>query len=197
MSGGTNPLNRRSQGVLPVALLGTVNLDVSLVDVSSVVIARVDGVGGSAVPQQGPPGPRPVLADVGTPLDDSPCSCHDSAGDGILDLAMKFRTADVVANLQLSDLASGDLVELVLSGKLLDGTPFCSVRLHLARADGRSQRGRRRWSSRSWPVSILPQRARRPACARLHRRRFQQGWQRGPDRLRRSPALLQRRGGTG
>ena len=37
---------------------------------------------------------------------------------------MKFKTDNVVPALQLNDLPAGALVELVVSGNLLDGTPF-------------------------------------------------------------------------
>jgi hypothetical protein len=52
------------------------------------------------------------------------CGCHDLEGDGITDLSMKFRTQEVVDALQLGDFSGGDLVELVVSGALLDGRPF-------------------------------------------------------------------------
>jgi hypothetical protein len=119
-----NPLNRKSQGVLPVALLGTGAFDITQVDVSSVVISRADGTGGSASPNEGPPGPYSVFEDVGTPFDGEPCDCHDLGGDGITDLSMKFRTQEVVDALELDGLPGGELVELAVSGTLLDGTPF-------------------------------------------------------------------------
>ncbi|MHC4416111.1 MAG: hypothetical protein ACYS0G_12590 [Planctomycetota bacterium] len=119
-----NPLNRRSNGVLPVGLLGTPDFDITQVDVSSVVIFRADGMGGSASPNEGPPGPHSVFDDVGTPFEGELCDCHELGGDGIVDLSMKFRTQNVVDTLELDDLPGGELVELVVSGTLLDGTPF-------------------------------------------------------------------------
>ncbi|MCZ6494497.1 MAG: hypothetical protein O6933_10515, partial [Planctomycetota bacterium] len=69
-------------------------------------------------------GPHSVFEDVATLFDGELCDCHDLEGDGVLDLSMKFRTDDVVSALLLDDLPAGDLVELVVSGELLDGTPF-------------------------------------------------------------------------
>jgi hypothetical protein len=65
-----------------------------------------------------------VFEDVGTPFDGEWCECHDLEGDGITDLMMHFKTDDVVDSLELESLPPGDLVELVVSGNLLDGTAF-------------------------------------------------------------------------
>ena len=51
-----NSWNRESNGVLPVAILGTEDFDVTQIDVSSVTISRGDGTGGSVGPNEGPPG---------------------------------------------------------------------------------------------------------------------------------------------
>ncbi|HUU85880.1 MAG TPA: hypothetical protein VM243_20470 [Phycisphaerae bacterium] len=119
-----NPLNRIGRGVLPAALLGTDDFDVATIDVSSVLLARADGIGGSVAPHEGPPGPHSVFQDVATPFDGDPCGCHNLEGDGIVDLAMKFRTRQVVTALLLNDVPAGDTVELVVTGTLLDGTAF-------------------------------------------------------------------------
>jgi hypothetical protein len=119
-----NPLNRGSHGVLPVALTGTADFDVTMVDVSTVRLERADGVGGQVAPNEGPPGPHSVFADVATPYDHDGCDCDDATEDGILDLSMKFRTDDVVTVLELDGLDNGDELELIITGHLLDGTPF-------------------------------------------------------------------------
>jgi hypothetical protein len=124
--GCPNPLNRSSQGFLPVALAGTAYFDVTLIDVASVRLSRADGVGGAVAPNEGPPGPHSVFADVATPFEGVPCECHDLTGDGLDDLSMKFGTQTVVAALQLGGLGGGDEVELMITGTLLDGTPFTS-----------------------------------------------------------------------
>ena len=119
-----NSFNRGSNGVLPVALVGTEDFDVSMVDISSLTLSRADGIGGSTVPHEGPPGPHTVIGDDATPFDGVLCDCHELDGDGIDDLKMKFKTVDLVAALEMDDLDPGALVKLDLRGSLLDGTLF-------------------------------------------------------------------------
>jgi hypothetical protein len=120
-----NSWNRESNGVLPVAILGTEDFDVTQIDLSSVTISRADGTGGSVAPNEGPPGPHSVFEDVGTPFDGEVCDCHEAGGDGFLDLSLKFRTQDVADLLPVDD-PNGALVPLVVSGTFLDGTEFTS-----------------------------------------------------------------------
>ncbi len=117
-----NPLNRNSHGVLPVALVGSADFNVLDVDLNSIVMTRADGVGGEVAPHVGPPGPHSVIEDVATPFDGEPCDCHEVGGDGIPDLSVKFSTQALLDDLEAAD-ARGE-IELVLSGNLLDGTPF-------------------------------------------------------------------------
>jgi hypothetical protein len=119
-----NPLNRNSHGVLPVAVVGTAESDVTQIDVDTLALMRADGVGGSVPPLMGPPGPGIRVEDVATPFDGEPCDCHELGGDGIDDLSMKFDTEAVVTELELNDLPGGASVELVVSGELSDSTPF-------------------------------------------------------------------------
>jgi len=119
-----NSFNPQSKGVLPVALLGTMNFDITMVDVSSVTISRADGFGNSVVPNEGPPGPHSTYGDVATPFNGELCNCHEEHGDGYIDLAMKFMSQDLVDALDLDTLTMNDEIELVLRGTLIDGTPF-------------------------------------------------------------------------
>ncbi len=119
-----NSFNRNSNGVLPVALVGSDEIDAGNVDLSSLALSRADGVGGSAAPHEGPPGPHTTIGDSATAFGGELCDCHELEGDGIDDLNMKFKSQEVVDALQLDDLPSGALVELVLTGSLLDGTEF-------------------------------------------------------------------------
>ena len=119
-----NPFNRKSHGVLPVALLGTAETDLTQIDVSSIRLSRVDGIGGEVAPNEGPPGPHTVFEDVGTPFAGEPCDCDSLGGDGIDDLSMKFRSDDVVEMLELNANSNGDEVELKLTGTLLNGIPM-------------------------------------------------------------------------
>jgi hypothetical protein len=119
-----NSFNRRGNGVLPGALTATEGFDVTQVDLATILLSRADGVGGAVAPHEGPPGPHTVIEDVSAPLDGEGCECDELAPDGVMDLSMKFRSADVVEVLELDSLPAGDLVELVVSGQLLDGTEF-------------------------------------------------------------------------
>jgi hypothetical protein len=101
-----------------MAVLGTMDYDVSMIDESSIRLARADGVGGEVEPYTA------NYDDVATPFDGEPCDCHEMGGDGIMDLTLKFRTPDVVSALQLDGMSHGDVVELVVTGTLLDGTEF-------------------------------------------------------------------------
>jgi hypothetical protein len=124
-----NPLNRGSRGLLPMAVLGTMDYDVAMIDESSLRLTRADGVGGEVEPYGA------NYDDVATPFDGEPCDCHEMGGDGIMDLLLKFKTPDVVQALQLDGMSHGDVVELmshgdvvelVVTGTLLDGTEFAA-----------------------------------------------------------------------
>ena len=120
-----NSFNPKSQGKLPVALLGTMDFDVMDIDPASVVISREDGVGGSVGITLRPN--MTMMAsyeDVATPFDGDLCDCHEMGPDGYMDLGFKFSRPELVAALELGSLEHNTLVELVVSGELLDGTPF-------------------------------------------------------------------------
>lgn len=119
-----NPVNLKSRGVLPVALLGTDDLDVSLIDIASITLGRADGTAGSAFLIDGPPGPNVTIEDIGIPFDGELCDCHELEVDGIDDLQMKFKTREVIQALELGDFEPGATVELNVAGTLEDGTEF-------------------------------------------------------------------------
>lgn len=88
-----NPFNTRSQGVLPVVVLGSPELDVSQIVPASVKLAGVS----------------PVRL-----------AFDDLQADGFSDAILHFRSQDVAA--VLAGVADGEVVELELTGTLLDGT---------------------------------------------------------------------------
>jgi hypothetical protein len=92
-----NSVNLKSKGVLPVAILGTDEFDVTEVAFDTLMFG--DPNGGIAVSPL-----RSALEDV--------------SGDGIWDLSLKFSTAELVAN----DALGLDTTEGLLTGALLDGT---------------------------------------------------------------------------
>jgi hypothetical protein len=101
-----NPLNVKAKGVLPVAILGTADFDVSQVDPATV---RLEGVAPL----------RWALEDVGTaggPL---------AGPDGFTDLSLKFDNREIVS--VLGAVNDGDNVVLNLTGNLkpeFGGTPI-------------------------------------------------------------------------
>jgi len=119
-----NPFNPRSNGVLPMWLVGTMEFDVMSVDLATLEISRGDGAGGSVTPSAGPPGPGLTYEDSATPFGGETCDCGDELGDGILDLGMKFHSYELRTELGLAGLPGDTAVELVVTGSLLDGTPF-------------------------------------------------------------------------
>jgi hypothetical protein len=120
-----NPLNIKSKGKLPIALLGTEEFEVLMVDTATVALKRADGIGGEVYPNEGPVGPHSVIEDVATPFDGDLCDCHELGPDGWADLSMKFIRPEVIYVLELNTLPPDqDEVELMLTGELMDGTPF-------------------------------------------------------------------------
>ena len=104
-----NPLNVRNQGVLPVAILGSENFDVGMIDVSSIRLADVAPI-------------RSSIEDVSIPSEGDECECTTEAGDGFDDLTVKFNTQDIVD--ALGEVVNGETLVLTLTGELSDGTPI-------------------------------------------------------------------------
>lgn len=110
-----NPLNVKSRGVLPVAILGTEDFDVTDIDPETITLA------GAAQPL------RWSFDDVATPVgpDPEPCECNELGSDGYMDMTLKFATQDVVA--AIGPVSDGDEVSLALTAALWDGT---AIELH-------------------------------------------------------------------
>ena len=106
-----NPLNVKSRGVLPVAILGTEDFDVSTIDPVSIRLAGVAPI-------------RSSVEDVSTPVEDSQdvCDCTTQGADGYTDLTLKFDTQEIVS--ALGEVADGDVLVLTLTGKSFDGIPI-------------------------------------------------------------------------
>ncbi|MHC4740235.1 MAG: PKD domain-containing protein, partial [Planctomycetota bacterium] len=109
-----NPLNIRSQGVLPVAILGWEDFDVNTIDLTSIRLGEVAAV-------------RHSYEDVGAPvLDGNECECDTTEPDGYLDLTLKFKTQDVVEDLinTVDELFKGQILSLTVTGVLSDEMPI-------------------------------------------------------------------------
>lgn len=135
-----NPLNTKSNGVIPVAILGTTDLDVNDIDPSSVFLEGVSPL-------------RWEWEDVATPyvpyIGNEDCmDCNEYGPDGYTDLTLKYSTEEllgVIGNIEsievsdeeLDNLQSGETVTttngetftltdgqclvIQLEGELLDG----------------------------------------------------------------------------
>jgi len=114
-----NPLNTGKKGVIPVAVLGTEDFDVTMIDPSTIEIS-IEGVEDGVAPL------RWSYEDIATPFEGELCDCHELEEDGHMDLTLKFDAQEVVNTLELEDLA-GDTNPLTITGNLMeeyDGTAF-------------------------------------------------------------------------
>jgi hypothetical protein len=96
----TNPVNLKSRGSLPVAILSSAGFDAADVDVATVELA------GTGVATRGKRGPMAALEDID--------------GDGLDDLVVHFETQALVAGGGLTDATTS----LELTGKTVSGQEF-------------------------------------------------------------------------
>jgi hypothetical protein len=110
-----NPVNVKSKGVLPVAILGTDIFDVNDVDPDSILLEGISPV-------------RYTFEDVSSSIIEDLdnfdiCDCTTKGSpDGCIDLNLKFDTQEVIN--VLGDVVSGEEWLLNLKGALYDGTPI-------------------------------------------------------------------------
>ena len=120
-----NPLNVKSKGVLPVAILGSEDFDVTEIDVLSVRLAGISAI-------------RSRFEDVATPPEDAnECECSTEGSDGYLDLTLKFETQAIVE--ALGEGADGDEWILELTGTLYDETEIIGEDCVIIRAKPNSK----------------------------------------------------------
>lgn len=118
-----NPFSVGKKGVLPAAILGTEDLDVTQIDPASILIGPEDG---EVVPPI-----RWDLEDVATPYNGDPpdgtnaYACTEEGPDGFMDLTLKFDAQAVAA--ALGPVNDGDIILLLVVGELMDGTPIKGV----------------------------------------------------------------------
>lgn len=107
-----NPINVTAKGVLPVAILGAEDLDVSTIDPATI---KLEGV----------PPLRWDWSDVATPFEpwtgkaDCWMDCTEDGPDGYMDLTLKFKTQEIVA--AVGEVADGECSVLTLTGNFFDG----------------------------------------------------------------------------
>lgn len=100
----------RKGGVLPAAIVGSEELDVNDIDVSTILLEGIAPI-------------RSNYEDVTRPVEDGgACACTGLGPDGYLDLTLKFSRVALAE--VLGSVGNGEVVELTITGGLLDGTPF-------------------------------------------------------------------------
>jgi len=107
-----NPLNLASRGVLPLAILGSPEMNVMDIDVASVSLGGVSPIGSS-------------YEDVAGPSSDSnACACTCRGPDGHIDLNLKFRTEEIAAGLfvEQQQLVKKQILTLSLTGTFVNGS---------------------------------------------------------------------------
>jgi len=106
-----NPFNTKSKGVLPVAILGTEDFDVTTVDPATVLLEGAASV-------------RNSLEDVSRPVDprEDICDCTAETGDGYLDMTLKFDHQEILAALE--PVSDRDTIVLTLTGMTYDSIPI-------------------------------------------------------------------------
>ena len=113
-----NSFNLKSQGVLPAAILGTADLDITTIDRDSLRLQ----VGTQELTPI-----RSSVEDVATPFtgEITGCeSCTKSKRDGYKDLTLKFKTQTIVEAIGEENVNDGECFVVTLTGKLNDGTPI-------------------------------------------------------------------------
>lgn len=112
----TNPHDVAATDLYLVQILGRADLDLSALDLASVTLARVDGLGMAV---------RPIYAtllDAGSASPTGVCPTQDP--DGFDDAVLRFSTPETTDFLDLDLEPTDQVVEVLLTGTLLDGTPF-------------------------------------------------------------------------
>ncbi|MHC4658773.1 MAG: PKD domain-containing protein [Planctomycetota bacterium] len=105
-----NPVNVKSSGVLPIAILGTEDVNVLDIVPTSIRLAGVEPL-------------RSGYDDVAGPVSDcNDCNCTTDGPDGFLDLTLKFKTQRIVE--AIGDVNDGDILELELTGVLFGERPI-------------------------------------------------------------------------
>ncbi len=108
-----NPLNVDSRGVLPMAIVGTDDFDISMVDPESVRLIGIAPLRWSF---------EDVCTLFGPLLDnESEFSCTDEGPDGLMDMALKFDNQEIAEALELisGPLTDGEEILVSLTGSLL------------------------------------------------------------------------------
>jgi len=121
-----NPLNVMSNGVLPVAILGSEVFDVNDIDPNSLEILGVSPL-------------RNSIEDVAAPVTEEAlpedCLCTTEGPDGFMDLTLKFDSQAIIE--AIGPVEDGEMIILTLTGSLQDETPIEGTDCVLIRKKGK------------------------------------------------------------
>ena len=98
----------KDKGVLPVAILGTEDINVYDIDVYSIRLEGVEAIRSSYEDVAGP-----LLEKAGE------CDCTRSRRDGVTDLILKFDSEAIAS--AVGAVTNGEILTLTLTGQLIDG----------------------------------------------------------------------------
>jgi hypothetical protein len=129
-----NPFNLKSQGVLPVVILGSEDFNPGDIDPATVTLEGVAPVRWAIDDAASLPATERWSDDEG--------ACGTDAPDGYDDLALKFDTRKIVA--VLGEAADGDVVTLTLTGALQDGTEISGADIITVLKKGNQNTGKKK-----------------------------------------------------
>jgi hypothetical protein len=112
LDNGKRYINEKANkgGVLPAAIVGSESFDVTDINISTLLLEGVAPL-------------RNSYEDVTTPVSSSEaCACTTGGPDGYMDLTLKFSRQEIAAAIGPAEVEY--VVELTLTGEMLDGTPF-------------------------------------------------------------------------
>lgn len=117
--GCPTPLGKTQTGTVRSVLTANAYFDADQVDSSTLVMRRTDGVGGSVQFFAA------AVMDACTPVESDDCDdCPLVAPDGYDDQILLADAQTMVTNLLIGGETNGTVLEIEVSGQLLDGTPF-------------------------------------------------------------------------
>jgi low density lipoprotein receptor-related protein 5/6 len=124
---GRCPNHLRRGRLVATAVFGDAAFDVSGIDLASLNLSRLDGVGGIVLPAVGGRTGGARYQDVGSPSSTPTCRCAKRSLDGVTDLVIAFRSAEMARYLRLDEVKAGEEIQLVLRGNMVGGTPFAAA----------------------------------------------------------------------
>ncbi|HVS17129.1 MAG TPA: hypothetical protein VMT18_00920 [Planctomycetota bacterium] len=117
--GCPTPLGKTQTGTVRSVLTANAYFDASLVDTNTLVMRRTDGVGGSVQFFAA------ALMDAATPVESDSCdACPIVAPDGFDDRILLSDAVTMVNAFLIANEPNGTVLEIEVTGELLDGTPF-------------------------------------------------------------------------